>query len=600
MHTSQHNSSNSRSTVKPDFNAETVIKVGDIVYQPIAVGEREEIKRNILTRNREVAQFIRDFDEKDEELLEETLSQCMDPTVKGFQYWCENFCYTFDPRDTADPHKRFILFPYQLRDATTLINCIRGQENALLDKSRDMGASWLLVAIITWCWLFDESFHALVGSRKEDLVDDKTIDSLFGKIDYILERLPWWMTPGYNPDKNRKKLRVEHPGGNLITGESANPNFGRGPRKNLVYLDEFAFWPDDKLVWTGISDTSPCKIVTSTPCGEANQFAKLRFGQGDIRIVTQHWTDHPFKDMAWYEAERHKRNYDPVSIAQELDIDYKASAGGLALPMLQQDSFKTTIWVPRVYPTDAGNHAARFYGGFDWGSVNPCSFHVYKVRKIQQHPKLLKIQAVWEYYEPASVLDPSTGLKDMSKIAHYIKACPFYDMLERIYADPSMWYYTQQKPNGEPTSLAYLFRDHHNIHFQPGQKGDTFALEQLKLMWSDPDNIRFEITQDCPHMLKELEGLRYQVQSTVMAQKKNQPEKLVDKDNHAWDDFKYFFNSFDVDAPFVEEFVPNGPMNWTDVKHGWNEINDGLKKLREDKLKKLAPAKRRRRRFFRA
>ena len=599
MPTFQPNNSNSPS-IKPDFNAETSIKVGDREYRPIPLGERARIQREIEQRNREVALFIRDFQEDDEGLLEDTLSQCMDPTIKGFQYWCEQFCYTFDPRDTANPHKRFILFPYQIRDAEILINCIRGGENALLDKSRDMGASWLAVAVIAWCWLFDESFHALVGSRKEDLVDDKTIDSLFGKIDYILDRLPWWMVPGYDSTKNRKKLHIEHPSGNLITGESANPNFGRGPRKNLVYLDEFAFWPDDKLVWTGISDTAPCKIVTSTPCGEANQFAALRFGSGDINIITQHWTDHPFKDFAWYEAERHKRNYDPVSIAQELDIDYKASAGGLALPMLQLDDFKRRILIPRITPDDPGNAGCTFYAGFDWGSVNACSFHVYKVQRIQQTPKKLKIQVVWEHHEPASVLDIETGLKDMAKVAHYIKICPFYNMIEKIYSDPSMWYYTQQRPNGEPTSLAYLFKDHHGIHLHAGQKGDTFALEQLKLMWGDEDNILFQISQDCPKMLNEFEGLRYQVQSTVMAQKRNQPEKLVDKDNHSWDDFKYFFNSFDVDAPFTGEHVPNEPLEWGKISHGWNEINDGLKKLREDKLKQRQPAKRRKRRFFRS
>jgi hypothetical protein len=45
-----------------------------------------------------------------------------------------------------------------------------------------------------------------------------------------------------------------------------------------------------------------------------------------------------------------------------------------------------------------------------------------------------------------------------------------------------------------------------------------------------------------------------------MIEKKNYEETLVDKDNHSWDDFKYFINKIFRKAVFPEEKVnPNSP-----------------------------------------
>lgn len=587
--------------LKAGYNPDQIIRANGVEYTPLPIYERERIIREIAQRNREVEDFLVTLNEDDHQQMEDILTSCMAPGVAGFQYWCEHFCYTLDPRDTRNPDKHFILYPYQVRDAEILITAIREGKNVHLDKSRDMGASWLALAVITWCWIFDNSFHALLGSRVEALVDDYTVDSLFGKIDYIIERLPEWMIPGFNYNKHRRSMKLESPSGNMITGESANMAFGRGPRKNVVYLDEFAHWETDKQVWISLADTSPCKIVTSTPCGKHNQFAKLKFGESDILRITQHWTLHPGKDWAWYERECYKRNYDPVAIAQELDIDYEASAGGLALPALQDERFKPLIIIPRVLTTDAINAQASFYGGLDWGSANPTSFHVYRVRKVQDYPqRVLLIDSVWEYYEPASEVDLATGLKDMAKIAHYIKSNPFFNHVQRIFADPSMWAQNQQG-NGDVTSLARLFQERFQIFLVPGQRGDTLALEHLKTAWADPDKILVHISADCPHQLREFAGLRYQKQTSAMAQKRNQPEKLVDKDNHSWDDFKYMFNSYDLDAPLLSSSVDNDkPLVWADISCGWREINEKLAMLKQQKLAKLETPRRNRRRYFRS
>ncbi|WP_404905065.1 hypothetical protein, partial [Propionibacterium freudenreichii] len=67
---------------------------------------------------------------------------------------------------------------------------------------------------------------------------------MFGKIDYAMANLPGWLMPvGYNDKKHRTKMKLMNPhNGNIITGDTMNPNFGRGSRKTYIAFDELAFW----------------------------------------------------------------------------------------------------------------------------------------------------------------------------------------------------------------------------------------------------------------------------------------------------------------------------------------------------------------------
>ena len=81
---------------------------------------------------------------------------------------------TFDPRmaevglPTTMP---FILFPKQEEFIDWLVARWKSREDGLVEKSRDMGLSWLSVAIAVWMWLFWEGTVVGFGSRKEEYVD---------------------------------------------------------------------------------------------------------------------------------------------------------------------------------------------------------------------------------------------------------------------------------------------------------------------------------------------------------------------------------------------------------------------------------------------
>ncbi len=257
-----------------------------------------------------------------------------DNPAEGCIFFIENFGYTFDPRPhTEQKHLPFILFEYQKETIKWLIDHIDNGTDGLLEKSRDMGMSWIMFVMVPlWYWIFKDGTNILLGSYKEKLVDDRTKDSLFGMIDYAIDSLPIWLLPkGYSKDKHRNQLKLTNPVNfNLIAGESMSGDFGRGMRKTAVLFDELGTWDYAKDAWESCGDVTACRIANSTPKG-FNFYAKLRemlFPMGGV--LTIHWKKHPLKDDKWYEFECARRTEEEV--AQELDISYTKSQEGRVYP----------------------------------------------------------------------------------------------------------------------------------------------------------------------------------------------------------------------------------------------------------------------------
>ena len=80
---------------------------------------------------------------------------------------------------------------------------------------------------------------------------------------------------------------------------------------------------------------------------------------------------------------------------------------------------------------------------------------------------------------------------------------------------------------------------------QAERGGDTTIAEWLlSHYWRDPMNPLYRISENCPMLIWEIGQQRHKTISAQVALNKDQPEELVDKDNHAWDDLKYFLQKF--------------------------------------------------------
>lgn len=272
-------------------------------------------------------------------------------------FFINGFCWTYDPRCTDSPKLPFILYEFQEQAVIDIISAI-GSNDLLCEKSRDMGASWIMIASFLWCFLYVDGFSGLFVSRVEEYVD-KTGNpkALFWKLDYLMSGLPMFMRPlGYSEGLHRSRLHIENPeNGAVIDGESTTGNVARGDRRTAILLDEFAAVEQGHRVLSSTRDSTNCRLFNSTPNGVNNAFYDIR--QTGIKRLTLHWSNHPNKRLGlyttsdkgslkvidkynypidyhcildgkirsmWYDEEC-KRASSSQEIAQELDIDYLGS-----------------------------------------------------------------------------------------------------------------------------------------------------------------------------------------------------------------------------------------------------------------------------------
>ena len=238
-------------------------------------------------------------------------------------HFINRWCLTYDPR-AAMRTMPFMLYEFQEEALGWIEARYQAKEVGIIEKSRDMGVTWLFCAWVLHKWLFTDGFTARVGSRKEALVDNNTMDSIFGKIRFMKGTLPWFLRP--QKKATDKHLTMVNPdNGNEIVGESANVGFGRGGRSSINFIDEFAHVQHSEAIWSAVSDNSDCIIPVSTPNGKGNQFAWLKH-ESKVPCLTLHWSRHPNKDQAWYD--KRKSTMKPWQVAQELDLSYETSKAG--------------------------------------------------------------------------------------------------------------------------------------------------------------------------------------------------------------------------------------------------------------------------------
>lgn len=293
-------------------------------------------KETLTKRTRYVAQeakkriaYIEKLDSP--EKWEREKERCRTSSLHWFKYWA----WTVDQREDFLPVIPFLLFPFQ-EDALEWLEelIFLRRSDGYIDKSRDMGMSWMMTAFSIKHFLFSPRFDALFGSRIENLVDAVgRLDSIFEKFRFQLRMQPnIFFHQDWAWSQHVNFCRIVNPAtGSVLAGEAPTQNFGRAGRYLYIFADELAAWPHEgREAWAAMSQSSRSKIVVTTPQGKINQAADLRF-KTDIPVKSYHWEKHPWKDARWYEFQ--KTTMSREMIAQELDIDYEASQPGQIFPM---------------------------------------------------------------------------------------------------------------------------------------------------------------------------------------------------------------------------------------------------------------------------
>lgn len=261
-----------------------------------------------------------------------TVSEVLKISAKDPVWWINNFGWTYDPRNQDIPKRLpFNLFPRQVELVQWVMGCFKGNQQGLLKKSRDIGATYLMAAIAVHMWLFIPEVAVAFGSRKQELVDrlddPKTV---FYKIRDILYLLPSWMRPsGFSRDKNDNFCKIINPdNGATITGE-AGDQMGRGGRSSIYFADEFAFMPRAKSVRAALSANTNCTILLSTSNGIGTEFYNIEQERA-AELFYYLYHDDPRKTPEW--AEKKRKEIGSTSFAQEYECDDAASLDQVIIP----------------------------------------------------------------------------------------------------------------------------------------------------------------------------------------------------------------------------------------------------------------------------
>ena len=279
---------------------------------------------------------------KNPALIESEKDRCANDVI----HWLTYYCFTHDPRLLAiglNAKTPFIPFEKQKEIVSSIQSWYENRQNGLIDKSREEGISWLVMAVITNHFMFGKGFSAILASEKEEKVDIVgSMKPLFGKIRFLLYNQPDFFRPPTfekegGPNDNFRRI-INPANQSEITGE-AGVNIGRSGRCSVFVLDEAQEIEQPDRVDSALESVTNCRIDIGTPNG-MNHFGKRRWS-GRVLHDTIYWYQDPRKNPEWKTG---KPNYkcawrilkeattDPIIIAQEHDIDYNASVMGSMIP----------------------------------------------------------------------------------------------------------------------------------------------------------------------------------------------------------------------------------------------------------------------------
>ena len=324
------------------------------------LGERFEVPHDWIDSGEERPSLWHDL-AKDKAKRDQCRWVCSQPTVKSYLYWLNWFACTYVQKEVdpvtgrevlltgQDCVRPFVSWPCQDRAAAEMFAAITQGFDCTVDKSRQMGATWLICSMLLWFVLFRPNVHFAAMSRIEDLVDNPgDPQSIFWKIDFMVSKLPTWMSAPLERPRRRLKL-VNLANGSTIMGRSTTGEQGRGGAVAAAFIDEASQIDELEAIWTSFGQSTQCRIANSTPYG-AGYFSKLVRSAAVHKIVLP-WWEHPLKGAGrevakdpnngelcivspFYIAQCKRESPDPSNwwlgrktrgIAQELDMDHTGS-----------------------------------------------------------------------------------------------------------------------------------------------------------------------------------------------------------------------------------------------------------------------------------
>lgn len=247
----------------------------------------------------------------------EIRSRVISLSKQGCVFWIAAFGWQVNPRKGGEELGPFVPWEFQAEAAHKTIKRLWGDgKDIVWEKSRELGATWLALFLFVWCASLHRWKKFLCFTHTVEMLwrpGDQ--DSLFWKVNFILESLPEWIRTF---DFNRSVFTF--PGvQSAISGTASTKRTGVGGRATSIFSDETGRQDNARVMVGQTRDTGP-RLFVSAHYGPSGQFYEL-CQRADMHRVVMHWSQHPFKRQGLYRSGGEK-GYEILDTAYEFPKDY--------------------------------------------------------------------------------------------------------------------------------------------------------------------------------------------------------------------------------------------------------------------------------------
>jgi len=177
--------------------------------------------------------------------------------------------------------------PYKFQEK--LIDNFHNHRFNICKMPRQTGKSTTVVSYLLHYAVFNDNVNIAILANKSSTAKD-----LLSRLQLAYENLPKWMQQGIL-SWNKQSLELEN--GSKIIASSTSASAVRGGSYNIIFLDEFAFIPNN------IADQFFASVYPTISSGKSTKV---------IIVSTPHGMNHFYR--MWHDAERKKNEYIPTEV----------------------------------------------------------------------------------------------------------------------------------------------------------------------------------------------------------------------------------------------------------------------------------------------
>jgi len=222
----------------------------------------------------------------------------------------------------------FDMFQFQKE----MVDTIHNNRFTICKLPRQSGKSTTLVSYILHYVVFNANMNVAILANKASTARD-----ILSRLQLAYENLPKWLQQGVM-SWNKGSLELEN--GSRVVASSTSSSAVRGGSYNMIFLDEFAFVPNNvaedffSSVYPTISSGKSTKvIIVSTPNG-MNLYYKLwtdaENKRNSYNIIDVHWSEVPGRDEKW--KQETIANTSEEQFKREFECEFLGSTNTLVAP----------------------------------------------------------------------------------------------------------------------------------------------------------------------------------------------------------------------------------------------------------------------------